>query len=75
MTVWGESVKGRNAEMRPWAQIIREGGKTKKTSKSTQQLTHGGMFPQTDADLVTARIRINTSNITGEKFKRETFSS
>lgn len=61
--------------MRPRAQIIRGRGR-RKTSKSTQQLRHvRGAFPRTDADLVTAGIRINTSDNTREKFKRETLST
>lgn len=72
MTIWDVRGKeswnktlGSNQEEARW-----------KTSKSTQRLRHvEGTFPQTDVGPVTAGIRINTSNVNGEKFKRERLST
>lgn len=75
MTYLGESVRGWKVEMRPWAQIIRERGKKKNIQIHSTAQTHQGTFPQTYTDLVAAGIGINTSNITREKFKRETVST
>lgn len=47
MTVWGESVRGRKVEMRPWAQIIRGRGKTKKHPNPLNSSdTSGEHFPK-----------------------------
>ena len=72
MMVWG--VRGvESSKMRPWAQIIRRRGKTRKHPDPLRHVE--GTFPQTDADLVTAGIRIDTSNINqGEVQKGNTFN-